>query len=97
MKKQVLSVLASFAILGSTQLARAQAGASLNFDGTDDIVNAGNSMNTVLDTLNKITVEAWINPTSTTGSYKTIIGNYSSPLNEMQFDMRLQGNSVVFL
>lgn len=71
-------------------------GAALNFDGTDDIVNAGNSMNTVLDTLNKITVEAWINPTSTTGSYKTIIGNYSSPLNEMQFDMRLQGNSVVF-
>ncbi|MEO8760962.1 MAG: LamG-like jellyroll fold domain-containing protein, partial [Bacteroidia bacterium] len=71
-------------------------GAALNFDGSNDSVSIGHTMNTALFNKTSVTVESWIYPTSFAGSYKTIIGNYSTPLNQMQFDMRLQGNSVTF-
>ena len=68
----------------------------LNFDGVDDIVNCGNSLNSVIDPLNKITVEAWVN-TSTTSGLGVIIGNYAnSNQSEMQFLLRRDNANYAF-
>ena len=69
---------------------------SLNFDGIDDKVVIGNSMNTILASLNTITVEAWVNPTNTTAN-GVIIGNYHNSTNtEMQFLLRRDFNTFSF-
>jgi hypothetical protein len=65
-------------------------GSALNFDGVNDYVDIGTSINTTLSTLNKLTAEAWVYPTSTV-SYGAIVGNYSTPLNQMQFLIRKTG------
>ncbi|MBC7694279.1 MAG: LamG domain-containing protein, partial [Burkholderiales bacterium] len=70
-------------------------GESLNFDGVNDKVVLSNSINSVLDPLNTITVEAWVNPTNTVFN-GVIAGNYGSPSNNMQFLLRRDGNSYTF-
>jgi hypothetical protein len=68
----------------------------LNFDGVDDLVNCGTSLNTVLDPLNTITVEAWVRPSTNTG-LGVIIGNYAnSNQTSMQFLLRRDSNSYSF-
>lgn len=66
-------------------------GSALNFDGADDKVVFGNAINTVLDPLNTITVEAWVKTTNTSFN-GVIVGNYHSPTNEMQFLLRRDEN-----
>jgi len=68
----------------------------LNFDGVDDLVNCGATLNTVLDPLNTITVEAWVRPSTNTG-LGVIIGNYAnSNQSSMQFLLRRENNSYGF-
>ena len=68
----------------------------LNFDGANDLVNLGTSLNTVLDPLNTITVEAWVRPSTNTG-LGVIIGNYAnSNQTSMQFLLRRDSNSYSF-
>ncbi|MCE3278620.1 MAG: Protein of unknown function precursor [Bacteroidetes bacterium] len=96
MKKKLLSII-SFALLcGSVNNLNAQ-NASLYFDGGDDAVNLGNSINSILDPLNTITVEAWVNTSSFTGS-GVIVGNYNSDFNnsQMQFLLRRELDQYSF-
>ncbi len=72
-------------------IAVSTAASALNFDGVDDNVDIGNAMNTILDPLNKITVEAWVKP-STTAGLGVIIGNYGTPAGQMQFLLRRDGD-----
>ncbi|MCW1146602.1 LamG-like jellyroll fold domain-containing protein, partial [Flavobacterium lacisediminis] len=68
----------------------------LNFDGVDDLVNCGATLNTVLDPLNTITVEAWVRPSTNTG-LGVIIGNYANPTSgNMQFLMRRDNANYTF-
>ena len=71
-------------------------GAALNFDGVNDQVNSGTAISTALVGLNKLSVEAWVKPTTTAGPYRIIVGNYSNPLNEMQFCIRQQNTGYAF-
>lgn len=70
---------------------------ALNFDGINDQVELGNSMNTILDPLNTITVEALVKPSTTTG-FGIVIGNYNTPANnnQMQFLVRRDADQYVF-
>jgi len=65
---------------------------SLNTDGVDDYVNVGTGLNATLAPLTKITVEAWVRPSSLSG-LGCIVGNYSTPANEMQFVIRREGST----
>lgn len=65
---------------------------SLNTDGVDDYVNVGTGLNATLAPLKKITVETWVRPSSLTG-LGCIVGNYSTPANEMQFLIRRESNT----
>ncbi len=70
---------------------------ALNFDGLNDYVNIGNSINTTLSASNKITVEAWVMPNTNSG-FAAIVGNYSTPPfgTNMQYLLRRQGNIYTF-
>ncbi|MGZ4038704.1 MAG: hypothetical protein ACXVPQ_12815, partial [Bacteroidia bacterium] len=70
-------------------------GTALNFDGVNDYVNLGTSINAAISTLNKITVEAWVYPTSGSTS-GAIVSNYSNPANQMQFLLRCSGTNYQF-
>lgn len=82
-----------------------QAATHLDFDGANDVVNCGTTLNSVIDPLNTLTVEAWVKPSTNTG-LGVIIGNYASPTGGiMQFLLRrdnadytfwVNGNSGVF-
>lgn len=73
-----------------------QTGDALNFDGTNDRVVINNSINTILDPLNTITAEAWVNATNTTFN-GVIIGNYHNSTNtEMQFLLRRDFDTFTF-
>jgi hypothetical protein len=64
-------------------------GAALNFLATnpgDNVVLPAAITNSLTGT-NKITVEAWVRPTSLSGLHN-IVGNYRLPANEMQFLIR---------
>jgi hypothetical protein len=69
--------------------------AALNFDGSDDIVQSNNSINTTLALSNKITVEAWINPTNA-NYLGCIVGNYQTSGSGMQFLLRRDYSNYVF-
>jgi len=70
--------------------------AALNFDGVDDYVNLGNNIDAVLQNTNLITVEAWINP-STTSNLGVIAGNFNTQNNNgMQFLLRRDNNLFTF-
>ena len=64
-------------------------GASLNFDGINDLVGTGSGIANVLSTKNQITVEAWVYPTAELGN-GAIVGNLSYPSSngEVQFSLR---------
>ena len=73
-----------------------QSGAALNFDGNNDRVVINNSINTILDPLNTITAEAWVNPTNAIFN-GVIIGNYHNSTNtEMQFLLRRDYDTFTF-
>jgi hypothetical protein len=65
-------------------------GAALNFDGTDDRVNLGNGITTSLSGGTKVSVEAWVKPTSLSG-LGCIVGNYSTGSSNLQILLRRQG------
>ena len=64
-------------------------GEALSFDATSpgDWVVLPAALGTALSNTNKITVEVWVRPTSLSG-LGCIIGNYSTPNNQMQFLLR---------
>jgi gliding motility-associated-like protein len=68
---------------------------ALNLDGSNDYVGLGMGITNSLSTLNKITAEAWVYPTNTT-SNGVIVGNYGSPLNLLQFQLRRDGTGYTF-
>jgi len=73
-----------------------QAATHLDFDGINDFVNCGTSLNSVINPLNTITVEAWVKPTTNTG-LGVIIGNYAnSNQSSMQFLLRRDNNNYAF-
>ena len=71
-------------------------GTALNSSFTTNQANLGTSMDAVLGTLNQITVEAWVNPADTAAANGEIIGNYSSPLNQLQFLLRRDNGGYNF-
>ena len=75
-----------------------QTATQLNFDGSDDQVNLGSSLTTQLESLNTITLEALVRPTSISGN-GVIVGNYGYPTNnaQLQLLLRRDGNSYNFL
>ncbi|MDP1725884.1 MAG: hypothetical protein Q8M15_03805, partial [Bacteroidota bacterium] len=68
---------------------------ALNFDGVNDFVNVGTSLNPILDTTGALTVEAWVYPTST-NQLGVIVGNYWTSTASMQFLLRRDNSSYVF-
>lgn len=77
---------------------KAQAGAALNFDATlpaDKITLPQTILTNSLVGGNKITVEAWVRPTTLTG-LGCIVGNYSTPTGQMNFLLRRDNNSFGF-
>jgi hypothetical protein len=67
-------------------------GAALNFDGVNDRVNLGNGITTSLSGGTKVSVEAWVKPTSLSG-LGCIIGNYNTGSTGLQILLRRSGNS----
>jgi len=68
----------------------------LSFDGVDDAVNCGTSLNAIIDPLNTLTVEAWVRPSTNTG-LGVIVGNYAnSNQSSMQFLLRRDSNGYSF-
>jgi large repetitive protein len=94
MKKLYAILLAIFLL---PLLSRAQTGTHLHFDGSRNFVNLGNSICTTLDTLNTITVEAWVKPEINTGN-GVIVGNYNfpTPNAQMQFLLRRDATTYTF-
>ncbi|MDX1652714.1 MAG: FG-GAP-like repeat-containing protein [Brumimicrobium sp.] len=92
MKKLVTTL---FTALGTLTLSYGQT--ALNLDGIDDQVVFGNQMTIDLTGVNTFTVEAWVNPSTTTG-LGVIIGNYSYPFNtnDMQFLLRRDNDQYAF-
>ncbi|MBA2612884.1 MAG: T9SS type A sorting domain-containing protein [Bacteroidetes bacterium] len=93
--KQMIKTLCLTLALGFGVSVEAQTGAALNFDGVNDKVVIGTSATSSLVGNNKVTVEAWVRPTSTVG-LGMVVGNYNSPGNSMQFMIRRQNDSWVF-
>lgn len=50
----------------------------LNFDGTNDVINFGNSLTTYFTGKTNVTIEAWVRPETNTG-LGVIVGNYDYP------------------
>ena len=102
MKTKILDLIKkaafAFTLLLSSENALAQVGSSLNFQpsGSADFVTLPNTIGTnSLVGGNKITVEAWVNP-STTSGFGCIIGNYRTPSNSLQFLLRRTTNYFEF-
>jgi hypothetical protein len=93
--KQMIKTLCFTLALGWGASTQAQTGAALNFDGVNDKVVIGTSAASSLAGNNKVTVEAWVRPTTTTG-LGCVVGNYNSPGNNMQFMIRRENSSWVF-
>ena len=62
-------------------------GQAFNFDGVNDYANVGMALGNSISSINKITVEAWVQPNTNTGG-GSIIGDYSTPVNECQYFLR---------
>src|ERR1700751_1741251 len=95
MKKKLLVFITAVCTFGFINQTKAQAGAALNFDGNDDYVSAGNSITNTFNSLNTITVEAWVNPSNTSG-LGVIAGNYATSGSGMQFLLRRDFDNYVF-
>lgn len=102
MKKHLLKqfILSLAFVLFTNSYTIAQIGESLNFDGIDDKVNIGTSINAVIDPLNKFTVEAWVKTTAYTNplgnNLGCIVGNYNTSAGGMQFLLRRDGTQFTF-
>ncbi|MES2761061.1 MAG: LamG-like jellyroll fold domain-containing protein [Bacteroidota bacterium] len=83
-------------VSGYTTTSNCPVAAALNFDGSSNRVDLGTSINNILDPLNTITVEAWVNPATTTG-LGCIIGNYNTNNgNSMQLLLRRDFDNYAF-
>ena len=89
------SFILALTLLWNLNTLKAQTGAALNFDGINDRVNLGTAINIVLAPQNKITIEAWVKPSSLTGN-GIIAGNYGTPAAQMQFLLRRDANVYTF-
>ncbi len=67
-------------------------GAALNLDGSNDFANLGNAITSSLSGGTKVTVEAWVKPTSFSG-LGCIVGNYNTGAGTMQIMLRRNGGS----
>jgi parallel beta-helix repeat protein len=65
--------------------------AALNFDGINDNVNLGNGITTSLSGGTKVSVEAWVKPTTLSG-LGVIVGNYSTGSANLQILLRRNYN-----
>jgi hypothetical protein len=83
-------------VFSSQFLSHAQTGKSLNFDGINDGVILGTSLNSQLDPINNFTVEIMVRPESNSGT-RYIVGNYktASP-DELQFLLRQENSYYQF-
>ena len=85
-KKIAVAFTALFITAGVTTI-KAQTGAALNIVSTATadavVLNQAISTNSLVGKT-KITVEAWVRPTTLAGN-GCIVGNYTSPLNQLQF------------
>jgi hypothetical protein len=89
-------LLGFIALITYCNFSMAQSGAALHFDGADDRVNLGTTMNATLDAASAVTVEAWVYPTDA-DAFGCIIGNYSTVGNgSLQFLLRRDGNGFTF-
>ena len=70
-------------------------GVALNFDGVNDYVTVGNTINTTFNSTNKLTLEAWVKPSTNTGNGE-IVGNYNTAGTNMQFLLRRDANNFSF-
>jgi uncharacterized delta-60 repeat protein len=61
----------------------------LNFDGSNDRVDLGNSLSSEIDALNTITVEAYVRPTTLTGN-GVVFGNYAYPTDNGQAQLLIR-------
>lgn len=68
---------------------------AFNFDGANDHANLGSTITNSLTGTNKITVEAWVKPTTTSG-LGAIVGNYATGGGTMQFLLRRDGTNFTF-
>lgn len=76
---------------------QSQPSIGLDFDGVNQHVDFGNTLTTGLIGQSTITVEAWVNPSTTTG-LGVIVGNYNYPINNnsMQFLLRRDNDAYTF-
>ena len=97
-KKIAVAFTALFITAGVTTI-KAQTGAALNIVSTATadavVLNQAISTNSLVGKT-KITVEAWVRPTTLAGN-GCIVGNYTSPLNQLQFLLRRNGTQYLFL
>lgn len=92
--KNVALAFGALLMAAGINTAKAQAGAALNFDSnapSDNVVLPSAIVSNSLVGGTKITVEAWVKPTSLTGN-GSIVGNFATPLNQMNFCLRRSGN-----
>ncbi len=69
----------------------------LHFDGDDDHIDLGTSLNKILYDNNRVTVEAWVKPTTSEGRFGVIAGNYfTAGIQEVQFCLRRENSDYVF-
>tara|TARA_B100000508_G_scaffold60116_1_gene46729 strand:+ start:7537 stop:10572 length:3036 start_codon:yes stop_codon:yes gene_type:complete len=92
MKKLITTLCAAAGLLS---ISHAQT--ALDFDGVNDIVDCGNSLSSDLAGSTTISVEAWVNPSTTTG-LGVIISNYNYPTanSELQFLLRRDADEYYF-
>ncbi|MES2132737.1 MAG: LamG-like jellyroll fold domain-containing protein [Bacteroidota bacterium] len=90
-----LGCVSSNTAVSSVTVSICSPAAALDFDGSNDRVSIGSAINSILDPLNKITVEAWVKPSTTTG-LGVIAGNYHNAANQMQFLLRRDLDQYAF-
>jgi len=97
-KKIAVAYTALFITAGVTAI-KAQTGSALNIVSTATadavLLNQAISTNSLVGKT-KITVEAWLRPTTLAGN-GCIVSNYTSPLNQLQFLFRRDGGQYLFL
>jgi hypothetical protein len=88
-----LKTIFSALFLAGTFSVQSQTAAALHFDGANDVITLGTAVSSSLTNQNKLTVEAWVNPTASVG-LNNIIGNYNTiGNNNMQFLLRQNGTT----
>lgn len=90
--KKLILAFGTLFIATSYNTTKAQAGAALNFDGSNDIVNLPSAITGGLGNSQVLTVEAWVRPTTTFSG--SIVSNHLG--GATQFALRQQGNRYDF-